>query len=406
MWLPSPPRSICRRVRPLVRPGTGEICRPFAARALRPTSSESSPAPARDSTANLVSRESVLPELSVGTPPEDCVQAETDATTHATGIAQTNGTRMMSPLRARITFTPPRDWSIRPASAMAWVALAGDARPRRLARRRRAGGGGGGAPVARVPEGRSVQGRLLVEHRQRPREHRRRVGSGVHPDGVLRAGLDAEAADDAAQLVDLEAHRELLDRLVLVLARLDVDALRRAGRRAHVAGHAARLSVDARDQAVHAAVPRRVGLALVGVVDRRDHVHARALAVEDLGRRVAEAEQVRPEVLGEHSHSLDRLAQVEPLAEAEVGLRSRTGVLGFGLFHQCVATSQVWLPASALMGCAPAVKPMKKRIAIHSAMPTQARPSRPAQRNTAPVITTFKSETGSIIFQPSRMIWS
>src|SRR2546428_2652614 len=97
MKLPTPTRSICGRVRPLVRSGTGEICSPFAARALRPTSSGPSPAPARDSTANLVSRESVLPELSVGTPPEDCVQAETDATTHATGIAQTNGTRMMSP---------------------------------------------------------------------------------------------------------------------------------------------------------------------------------------------------------------------------------------------------------------------------------------------------------------------
>ena len=31
---------------------------------------------------------------------------------------------------------------------------------------------------------------------------------------------------------------------------------------------------------------------------------------------------------------------------------------------------------------------------------------RPAQRKTAAVITTFESETGSIIFQPSRMIWS
>src|SRR2546426_9965936 len=119
---------------------------------------------------------------------------------------------MMSPLRARITFTPPRDWSIRPASAMAWVALAGDARPRRLARPRRAEREAVGDHVARVLHGRPLKERLLVEHRQRPREHRRRVGSGVHPDGVLRAGLDAEAADDAAQLVDLEAHRELLDR--------------------------------------------------------------------------------------------------------------------------------------------------------------------------------------------------
>ena len=86
---------------------TGEIRRPCAARALTPTSSESS----RDSAANLFSRESVLLELSLGTAPDGCVQPETHATTHATGIAQTKGIRMMSPLRGRITATPPRDWS-------------------------------------------------------------------------------------------------------------------------------------------------------------------------------------------------------------------------------------------------------------------------------------------------------
>ena len=45
----------------------------------------------------------------------------------------------------------------------------------------------------------------------RARVRRRRVLAGVHPDRVLRAGLDAEAAHDAAQLVDHELDRVLLD---------------------------------------------------------------------------------------------------------------------------------------------------------------------------------------------------
>src|SRR5207253_6474870 len=133
--------------------------------------------------------------------------------------------------------------------------------------------------------------RLLVEHRQRPRKHGGRVGPGVHPDRVLRAGLDAEAADDAAQLVDLEADRILLDRLIFVLAGLDVDALRGAGGRAHVAGDAARAAVGTRGQAVHAAVARRIRLALFGIVDRGDEVHAGAAAVHHLGIRIAETEE-------------------------------------------------------------------------------------------------------------------
>src|SRR5205823_2523678 len=99
---------------------------------------------------------------------------------------------------------------------------------------------------------------------ERTAQHRRRVRAGVHADGVLGARLDAEAADDAAQLVDLEADGELLDGLALVLAGLDVDALRGAGGGAHVASHAARRAVHARHEAVHAAISRRVRLAFLG----------------------------------------------------------------------------------------------------------------------------------------------
>src|SRR5207248_11694128 len=80
--------------------------------------------------------------------------------------------------------------------------------------------------VGGMLHGRALQERLFVEYRERPRQHGGRVRAGVHADRVLRARLDAEAADDAAELVDLESDRVLLDRLIVVLARLDVDALR------------------------------------------------------------------------------------------------------------------------------------------------------------------------------------
>src|SRR5205085_6805528 len=53
----------------------------------------------------------------------------------------------------------------------------------------------------------ALQQRLFVEYRERSRQHRRGVGARIHADGVLRARFDAEAADDAAELVDLESDR-------------------------------------------------------------------------------------------------------------------------------------------------------------------------------------------------------
>src|SRR5207248_10488585 len=140
-----------------------------------------------------------------------------------------------------------------------------------------------------------------------------RVRASVHTAGVLGARLHAEPADDAAQLVDLEAHRELLDRLVLVFAGLDVDALRRAGGGAHVAGHAARLAVHARHQPVHAAVPGRIRLALFRIIDGGDQVHPRTLAVADLGSGIPVAEQVPEEVAGLDGHLLHRVAEGQAL---------------------------------------------------------------------------------------------
>src|SRR5262245_57684405 len=75
------------------------------------------------------------------------------------------------------------------------------------------------------------------------------VDARVHADGVAGARLDAEAAEHAAQLVDDEARREALVAAPFVarrvLAGLDVDALRRARRRAAEARHAARRAVVA-----------------------------------------------------------------------------------------------------------------------------------------------------------------
>src|SRR5262245_10640434 len=81
----------------------------------------------------------------------------------------------------------------------------------------------------------------------------------AHDDRFLGAGVDAEAAVDAAQEVDLEAGRVLLDRLLRPLPGLDVDALGGADGGAHVARHALRRPVEPLGEDVDAAVARGVG---------------------------------------------------------------------------------------------------------------------------------------------------
>src|SRR5690606_2933712 len=91
-----------------------------------------------------------------------------------------------------------------------------------------------------------------------------------------RASFHAEAAEHAAQLVDHEALREALvaaARIAFrVFAGFDVDALRRAGRGAAQAGHAARRAVGPVREPVHAAEARRVRAALLRVADGVDAV--------------------------------------------------------------------------------------------------------------------------------------
>ena len=69
------------------------------------------------------------------------------------------------------------------------------------------------------------------------REERHLVVAG-HPDRILRAGVDAVAAEDAAHHVDVEDDRVLLVGDLRMLAGDDRDALGRAGLCAHVAGDA------------------------------------------------------------------------------------------------------------------------------------------------------------------------
>src|SRR5688572_18738545 len=102
------------------------------------------------------------------------------------------------------------------------------------------------------------------------------MDAGIHADGIARTSLDAEAAEDAAQLVDHETLGEALVATLGVtfgiLAGFDVDALRRARGRTAQTSHAARRAVVAMGQAVQPAKARRIGPALLGITQRVDAV--------------------------------------------------------------------------------------------------------------------------------------
>src|SRR4051812_5292156 len=111
---------------------------------------------------------------------------------------------------------------------------------------------------------------LLVEDRVRAAVDRLGVLEGVHADGVAGAGLGAQPAHHAAELVDLEDLGPLLDAAVGGLLGDDGDAVGGADRGAHHAGHAAGLAVVAQHQAVQAAVAGRIRRLLLGVLDGDD----------------------------------------------------------------------------------------------------------------------------------------
>src|SRR5882724_3334900 len=102
------------------------------------------------------------------------------------------------------------------------------------------------------------------------------VNAGVHADCVDRAGFDAEAAEDAAQLVDHEALWEALVAPARVAFRIfggfDVNALCRASGGAAQARDAARRAVLALREPMYAAEARRVRSLLLGIGDAVDAV--------------------------------------------------------------------------------------------------------------------------------------
>jgi len=127
--------------------------------------------------------------------------------------------------------------------------------------------------------------------------------AGVHADGVHRAGLDAEAAEDAAGEVDVEAYGLLHDGGIGMLARLDGDAFGRAHGGAAHAGDAADGAVFARHQAVTPSPALIHGLFLVGIPER-DRVFERVREVlEEMSRGYRDP----PENLG----------KIEPFEEVE-----------------------------------------------------------------------------------------
>src|SRR5690242_14144704 len=64
------------------------------------------------------------------------------------------------------------------------------------------------------------------------------MSSGIHADRITRACFYAVAAVNTPQGVDLISDRELFNRIVRILARLDINTLGRTSRRAEKAGGA------------------------------------------------------------------------------------------------------------------------------------------------------------------------
>src|SRR5205085_6951229 len=133
-----------------------------------------------------------------------------------------------------------------------------------------------------VGEGDAVVGRLLLFGDEQVVFGREEVGAVVDRqlevvavrDGVLRAGLDAEAAEDAATVVNVVnarialVHADALCGRARVVSRDDVDAVRRARRRAEVTGDALLTPQLVNVQEVLPAVARLERHRLVRVLDR------------------------------------------------------------------------------------------------------------------------------------------
>src|SRR5205085_5198922 len=117
-------------------------------------------------------------------------------------------------------------------------------------------------------------------------------------DRLFRADLLAIAAEDAAELIDLEHER--IPIAILVLTRNELDAVRWTYRRTQTAGDALRFAVFGREHAMCAAPARRERPLLLRIL-------VRDLLAEDVRQREAHAFERRAHVTGLRDRPLEHL---------------------------------------------------------------------------------------------------
>src|SRR5581483_842302 len=138
-----------------------------------------------------------------------------------------------------------------------------------------------------------------------------RVSAGVHADRVARASLDAKAAVNAAQGVDLVADRKLLDRPVGILAGLDVDAFRGTRGGAEKTGRALHTAVVLQRQAMAPAESVGIGRALLGILhgNRSLEIAGETEPMQNMDGEIA------PEAITGHAQPADNFREIEPFPE-------------------------------------------------------------------------------------------
>ncbi len=125
------------------------------------------------------------------------------------------------------------------------------------------------------------------------------MNAGVHPNGVAWTSLNAVTTEDASQFVDDECFWIALVAVArvinIVLSRFDINALRRARCAAAEASYAARRSVIAMREPMHAAETLRIDALLLRIAHRgylllalgtkrvlEEPLHCHAKALSDL----------------------------------------------------------------------------------------------------------------------------
>src|SRR5713226_3201900 len=141
-----------------------------------------------------------------------------------------------------------------------------------------------------------------------------RMHACIHSDRIARTGLDAKAAIDAAQSVDFVADGILLNRIIRILAGLDVDALGRAGRGAEEAGRALNRPVLLQSEPMASPKSLRIGKSLIGILnrDRRREMFGLSKQVQRVD------DQVSPEAIARDHQAADDLREIEAFPQAHL----------------------------------------------------------------------------------------